>query len=55
MFECFHCCNKAVIWDGDFDFEDYGLEGDGIIHVCHCTKCHAEILYKITIRDPDEP
>ena len=48
MYECFHCGEKAVIWDNDFSFEDYGYEGDGIIHCCHCTNCGAEIEYKIS-------
>ena len=26
MYECFHCCKRAVIWDTDFDFSDFGLE-----------------------------
>ena len=30
MYECFHCGTKSVIWDSDFDFEDYGYEGKGI-------------------------
>ena len=54
MYECFHCLQKAVIWDGDFDFEDYCLEGKGIVHVCHCTNCGAEIEYKIRIDDPEK-
>ncbi len=51
MYECFHCCEKAVIWDADFTFEDYGYEGDGLIHVCHCTNCGAEIEYRIPLDD----
>lgn len=47
MYECFHCGCKAVIWDNDFSFEDYGLDGEGLIHVCHCTQCGAEIEYRI--------
>lgn len=43
MFECFHCCQKAVVWDSDFDFSDFGLEGSGVVHVCHCTNCGARI------------
>lgn len=54
MFECFHCCRKAVVWDSDFDFSDFGLEGDGIVHVCHCTNCGAEIEYRIPIPDEDK-
>ena len=29
MYECFHCCTKGVIWDSDFDFEDFGYDGGG--------------------------
>ena len=53
MYECFHCCTKSVIWDSDFDFNDYGMEGEGIIHVCHCTNCGAEIEYRIKIGDEE--
>ena len=28
--KCWHC-NEEVIWGGDFDYEDYGLEGEGIV------------------------
>ena len=55
MFECFHCLHRAVIWDSDFTFEDYGYEGDGLIHVLHCTHCGAEIEYMISFdNDKDE-
>lgn len=47
----FYCCEKAVIWDADFTFEDYGYEGDGLIHVYHCTNCGAEIEYRIPLDD----
>jgi transcription elongation factor Elf1 len=53
MFECFHCCRKAVVWDSDFDFSDFGLDGEGIVHMCHCTNCGAEIEYKVSIPDED--
>lgn len=49
MYECFHCGNISVIWDSDFDFEDLGYEGSGLIHICHCTQCGAEIEYKISL------
>ena len=51
MYECFHCGARAVIWQSDFDFEDYGYEGKGIIHVCHCNNCGAEIEYAVPIND----
>jgi transcription elongation factor Elf1 len=53
MYECFHCGHRAVIWDSDFSFEDYGEEGEGIIHVCHCSNCGAEIEYRIPITEED--
>ena len=54
MYECFHCGCKAVIWDADFSFEDEGIEGEGIIHHCHCTNCGAEITYFIAINQEGE-
>ena len=49
MYECFHCGARAVIWDGDFDSEDYGYEEPGIIHECHCVNCGAQITYFVPI------
>ena len=46
-FECMNCLQRAVVWEGDFDFSDYGYEGDGIIHICRCQNCGAEIEYRI--------
>ena len=40
---------KKVIWDGDFDFSDYGIEGEGIVHELHCENCGAKITYLIPI------
>lgn len=51
MYECFHCGFKSVIWLADFSFEDYGEEGKGIIHECHCANCGADITYRIPIID----
>jgi hypothetical protein len=43
-----------VIWDCDYDFEDFGYDGEGIVQMCHCENCGAEIEYRIFISDPDE-
>ena len=48
MFECFNCLSRSVIWDADFSFEDFGYEGEGFVHICHCTRCGAEIEYRIS-------
>ena len=47
MFECFHCLSRSVIWDSDFTFEDFGYEGTGLVQMCHCENCGAEIEYRI--------
>lgn len=46
-YECFHCLRRTVVWQSDFDFEDCGLEGEGIVHILHCTHCGAEIQYNV--------
>lgn len=43
MYECYVCGSNKVIWDNDFMFEDYGYEGDGIVHEFHCMNCGADI------------
>ena len=53
MYECFHCCTRSVIWDSDFSFEDFGYDGEGIVQVCHCENCGAQILYLIPIGEED--
>ena len=54
MYQCFHCGCVAVIWDSDFSFEDFGYEGEGIVHVCHCTHCGAEIEYRVSLDTEEE-
>lgn len=54
MYECFHCGARAVYWNADFDFDDYGLEGEGIIHECTCGNFGARITYYIAINGEGE-
>lgn len=56
MYECFHCGARAVVWDADFDFDDYGLDGEGVIHECHCENFGAQIIYycPVPVEDGDE-
>lgn len=51
MYKCFHCLQKTVSWDSDFNPDEYGYEGEGVVHVLHCSNCGAEITYVIL----DEP
>ena len=34
-------CGHELVWQNDFDFEDYGCEGDGIVSVWYCPNCGA--------------
>ena len=36
-------CNNELIWGGDFTFEDYGNEGEGIVTNLSCSKCDAYV------------
>ena len=54
MYQCFHCGHDSVYWESDFTFEDYGLEGEGIIHCCHCGNCGADIEYFIRLDEEEE-
>ena len=37
-------CKKELLWNNDFDYEDYRREGDGIVGIYSCTndKCNIE-------------
>ena len=54
MYECFHCGCRTVTWDCDFNYEDFGYEGDGIVQILHCTHCGAEIEYRVPVEWPDD-
>lgn len=54
MYECFHCCTRSVIWDADFTFEDFGYAGNGIVQICHCVHCGAEIEYRIRVEGEED-
>ena len=49
MFECFHYLSRSVIWDCDYDFSDFGYEGEGNVQILHCAHCGAEIEYRISL------
>lgn len=54
MYQCFHCGANSVSWDADFTFEDYGFEGEGIVQICHCNSCGADIWYLISLDEEEE-
>ena len=39
---CWHC-KSELVWGGDHTFEDYGLEGNGIVSNLSCQSCPVEV------------
>ena len=54
MYQCFNCLHDSVVWDRDFDFEDFGYDGEGVVHICHCINCGAEIEYRVPINNDED-
>jgi len=38
MVLCYNC-EADMIWGNDFDFDDFGYEGEGIVSCFTCPKC----------------
>lgn len=53
IYECFHCGTLGVVWQADFDFEDFGLDGEGIVQVCRCANCGADIEYYVSFEEEE--
>ena len=54
LYECFHCGARAVVWGADFDFSDYGYDGEGIVHSLHCENCGADIEYRSSCDEEED-
>lgn len=37
-------CGSEMHWQCDYDYEDYGCDGDGIVSVWDCPKCGTEFV-----------
>ena len=53
-YQCFHCLHNTVYWQSDFTFEDYGMEGEGIVHVLKCGYCGADIEYYVPLKEEED-
>lgn len=51
---CF--CDSPMNWNSDFHFEDYGIEGNGVVAVLTCTNedCKATAEFHTKIEDEEE-
>ena len=54
LYERFHCGARAVGWESDFDYEDMGYEGRGLVQFCSCQNCGAQIEYDIPTEEEQE-
>ena len=54
MFQCFNC-GREMIWQSDFDFEDYGMDGAGIVSVYHCPHCGTDIECFVPCGNEEDP
>ena len=49
---CFRC-GEDMIWGGDHSFEDYCMDGDGIVSNLSCSECDAYCLFYTPIDEED--
>lgn len=54
MYQCFHCLHNTLCWDCDYNFEDFGYEGEGIVQILHCSNCGAEVEYRISVQEEND-
>ena len=50
---CWHC-NSKVIWGADFSYEDYGMDGEGIVSTFSCSNCNATYECYLDLGDTSE-
>lgn len=56
MFECFRCGCKSLVWQNDYDTEDFGYEGEGIVSLLTCSneKCRSEVQVTTFFENDEE-
>ena len=52
MVSCYNC-GTEMIWGNDFDFEDCGYEGDGIVSCFTCPTCDTYAEFVVPFREYD--
>lgn len=48
---CWVCKEAEMIWGGDFSFEDYGIEGEGVVTNLSCPNCGASAEFYTKIEE----
>lgn len=54
MYRYFDCGSDSVGWKNDYDFQDFGYEGQGLVRIFVCKNCGAEIEYRCPIDHDDK-
>lgn len=47
-------CSSKLIWGNDFSFEDYCLEGEGIVATFSCSGCNATFEGYLSLEEEEE-
>lgn len=53
LMKCWHCGHELV-WGCDFSFDDYCMDGDGIVSTFSCSNCPAEATLTLPFDEEDE-
>lgn len=53
---CCYFCGSPMIWGGDNDASDYGLDGEGIVTNLHCSNedCNADATFTLMFDKEDK-
>ena len=51
--DCWFCKGKLV-WNCDYSFEDFGLDGEGIVAVLTCSDCEAVFNGHLNLNEEEE-
>ena len=53
MTNCYFCGHE-MIWGGDFSFEDFDIEGEGIITNLSCPNCGASAEFMTKVNEEEQ-
>jgi len=51
--KCWHC-DSEMIWGGDNDFDDFGMEGEGIVSNFSCSSCPVTAEVILPLEEDEE-
>lgn len=54
LFYCPRCGKQSAVWGNDYNFEDYCMDGDGIVTNYTCTECNSDIQVATPFNEENE-